>query len=167
MTGNTNANLPVPDMAGIQTTSATFQVNNAKPYVPVFTLSINDNIKFLENIKQGFKRTYSWNKHRSEITTQPTSDNLDYVIEATFRNINRLFVLWFKNGNDDPTGNYFDEYYVPLVEIKDFHALIDNKLFIDQPVKIKQETYKKLTEMSRNDNNTAGKLLDYLYHQKY
>ena len=56
---------------------------------------------------------------------------------------------------------------MPLVEIKDFHALIDNKLFIDQPVKIKQETYKKLTEMSRNDNNTAGKLLDYLYHQKY
>ena len=93
VTGNTNANLPVRDMAGIQTTSATFQINNAKPYVPVFTLSINDNIKFLENIKQGFKRTYSWNKHRFEITTQPKSDNLDYVIEPTFRNINRLFAL--------------------------------------------------------------------------
>ena len=39
-------------------------------YVPVVTLSISDNIKFLENIKQRFKRTISWNKYRSEITTQ-------------------------------------------------------------------------------------------------
>ena len=43
---------------------------------PVVTLSINDNIKFLENIKQGFKRTTSWNKYRSEITTQTENNNL-------------------------------------------------------------------------------------------
>ena len=53
------------------TNSTTFQINNAKFYVPVGTLSINDNIKFLQNIKQGFKRTISWNKHKSERTTQP------------------------------------------------------------------------------------------------
>ena len=46
-------------------TGATFQINNAKLYVPVATLSINDNIKFLENIKQGFKRTISWNKYNN------------------------------------------------------------------------------------------------------
>ena len=46
---------------------ATFQISNAKLYVPVVTLSINDNINFLENIKQGCKRTVSWNC-RSEIT---------------------------------------------------------------------------------------------------
>ena len=45
-----------------------FIITSTKLYVPVFTLSINDNIKFLENIKQGFKRTISWNKYRSEIT---------------------------------------------------------------------------------------------------
>ena len=38
-------------------------MNNAKLYTPANTLSI-------ENIKQGFKRTISWNKYRSEITTQ-------------------------------------------------------------------------------------------------
>ena len=54
-----------------QTTSATFQTNNAKIYVPVVTLPINDNIKYLENIKQVFKRTISWSKYRSEITIQP------------------------------------------------------------------------------------------------
>ena len=54
------------------TTGPTVQINNAKLYIPVVTLSINNNIKFLENIKQGFKRTISWSKYRSEITTQKT-----------------------------------------------------------------------------------------------
>ena len=48
-------------------------------------------------------------------------------------NINRLFVLSFRNDDDGPTGNSFVEYYMPLVEIKDFNALIDNKPFFDQP----------------------------------
>ena len=52
------------------TTGAIFQMNNAKLYVTVVTLSINDNIKFLENINQGFKTKISWNKYRSEIKTQ-------------------------------------------------------------------------------------------------
>ena len=56
---------------------------------------------------------------------------------------------------------------MPLVEIKDFNAFIDNKPFFDQPVKNKQEAYEKLNEISRNDNYTTGNLLDYLYHQKY
>ena len=116
------------------TTGATFQINNTKLYVPVVILSINDSIKFLENIKQGFKRTISWNKYRSEITTQTKNNDLDYPIDPAFTNINRLFVLSFKNGNDDPTRDSFYKYYMSLVEIKDFNALIDNKPFFDQPV---------------------------------
>ena len=45
-------------------------ITSTKLYVPFVTMSINDNIKFLENIKQGFKRTISWNKYRSEMKTQ-------------------------------------------------------------------------------------------------
>ena len=99
-------------MAAIQTTSETLQINNGKFYVPFVTFSINDNIKFLENVKQRFKRTISWNKYRSEITTQKTR-------------------------------NSFDMYYKPLVKIKIFIALIENKPFFDQPVKNKQEPYEK------------------------
>ena len=51
--------------------SVSFTITSTKHYVPVVTLSINYNIKFLENLKQEFKRTVSWNKYRSEITTQP------------------------------------------------------------------------------------------------
>ena len=55
----------------IATTGAKLQIDNAKLYVPVVTLSINDNINFKKYINQGFKRTFSWNKYRSELTTQP------------------------------------------------------------------------------------------------
>ena len=80
---------------GIATTGATFQINYAKLYLPVVTLSINDNINFLENIKQGFKRTTSWNKYRSEITTQTENNNLDYLTDPTFTNINEMFAHMF------------------------------------------------------------------------
>ena len=67
-------------------------------------------MKFLENIKQDFRRTISWNNCRSEITTQRKNNNLDYLIEPIFRKINRLFGFSFKNGNGGPTKHYFHEY---------------------------------------------------------
>ena len=57
------------------------------------------------------------------------------MIDPTFTNIKRLFVLSFKNSNDNPTRDSFDKYYMPLVEIKNFNAIIDNKPFFNQPVK--------------------------------
>ena len=73
-------------------------------------MSINDNIKFLENIKQGFKKTIFWKKGKFEVKKQPKSNNLDCLIDPTFRNTNRLIVLSFKNGNNDPTRDSFDIY---------------------------------------------------------
>ena len=67
-----------------------FKITSTKLYVSLFTLSINDNIKLLENIKQEFIKTVSWNKYRSETTTDPKNNNLDYMIDPEFRNINRL-----------------------------------------------------------------------------
>ena len=133
-------------MEAIQTTGATFQINNAKLYVPVVSLSINDNIKFLENIKQGFKRTIPWNKYRSETATQPKNSNLDYPIDPTFTNNNRLFIFSFKNSNRDTTKDSFDEYYMSLVVIKDFNALIDNKPFFNQSVKINKKRMQNLSK---------------------
>ena len=92
-------------------------ITSTKLYVSVVTLSINDNINFWENIKHGYKRAISWNKYRSEITTRPKNNNLDYLIDPTLSNINRLFALLCKNGNDDPMRDSFDEYYMPSVEI--------------------------------------------------
>ena len=70
------------------------------------------------------------------------------MIDATFSNINRLFFLSFKSSDDDPTRNYFDDFYISLVAIKDVNALIDNNPYFDQQVQNKQEAFEKLVEMS-------------------
>ena len=102
-------------------------------------MSITDKIILLENIKKGFKRTVSWKEYRSEITTQAKNNILEYLIDATFMIINSLFVLSIKNGNNNPTRDYFDKHYMPLTEITDFNAIIVNKQFFHEPVKYKQE----------------------------
>ena len=89
------------------------------------------------------------------------------MIDSTFRNINRLFVLSFKNGDNDPTRDSFSKYYMPLAKIIDYNVLINNKPFSDKPVKNKQEAYEKLATMSKNDDYTTGNSLDFLYDQKY
>ena len=77
---------------------------------------------------------------QQRIQIKKKKNDLDCLIDPTFRNINRLFVLSFKNGNDDPTKDSFDKYYMPLIEVKYFNALMNDKPFFDQPVKNKQET---------------------------
>ena len=72
---------------------------------------------------------------------------MNYKINPTFRNINRLLVLSFKKGGNDPMRDFFDKYYMRLVEIKDFKALFNNKSFFDKPIKTKQETYEKLNRL--------------------
>ena len=67
------ANPPNLAREATKTTGTTWQIKSAKLYVPVVTLPINGNINFLEHLKQGFKRTISWNKYRSEVTKQPKS----------------------------------------------------------------------------------------------
>ena len=82
--------------------------NNTKLYIPVVTFSINNNIKFLEHLKQEeFRRTVSLNNYRYEVSTELKNNNLDCMMDPTFRKINSLLVFLFKNGDDDPTRNSF------------------------------------------------------------
>lgn len=131
MIADPNSNRPVSVAAATSTNGATFQINNTKLVVSVVTLSIKENIKFLENLKQRFRRTISWNKYKSEITMQTKNNNLDYMIGPTLENFNWLFVLSFKNSINDPTINSFDKCYMPPVEINYFNVLIDNEPFFD------------------------------------
>ena len=73
-------------------TNATFKITGCKLYVPVVTLSAENDKKLLEQLKTGFKRTIKWNKYRSEMSNQTKNSNLNYLIDSTFTNINRLFV---------------------------------------------------------------------------
>ena len=86
------------------------------------------------------------------------------MIDSTFTEENRLFVLSFENENDRTS---FSKYYTPKVEIKDFNLLVNGKSFFDVPVKNKEEAYKKIIEISKNNDYTTGNLLDYEYFSKH
>ena len=88
------------------------------------TLSKEDNIKLLEQLKSGFKRTIKWNKCRSQMTIQPQNNNLIYLIDPTFMNVNRLFVLSFPRNNNTDSRYSFSNYNIPKFQIKDFNALM-------------------------------------------
>ena len=147
-------------------TGLEFQITDTKLYVPVVTLSKENDIKLLEQLKSGFKRTIKWNKYRSQMTVQPQNNNLDYVIDSTFTNVNRLFALLFTTDNAGDNRDSFSHYYLPNVEIKDFNVLIDGKSFFDLPVKNEEEAYEKIIEMSRNNDYTTGNLLDFAYFKE-
>ena len=121
--------------------SVTFKITDCKLYVLVVTLSAENDNKLLEQLKTEFKRTIKWNKYRSEISNQTKNNNLNYLIDPNFTNVNRLFVLTFEN-EDDRTS--FSKYYAPKVEIKDFNVLTDGKSFFEIPLKIKKKLMKQL-----------------------
>ena len=90
-----------PAVAGINNpTNATFKIKDTKLYVPIVTLSAEDDNKLLKQLKTGFKKTIKWNNYRSEMSNQNKNNNLNYLIDSTFTNVNRLFVLSFENEND-------------------------------------------------------------------
>ena len=145
-----------------------FKITDTKLYIPVVSLSKENDIKALEQLKTGFKKTIKWNKYRSQMTIQPQNNSLNYLIDPTFTNVNRLFVLSFQRiaGENNTTKDYrdsFSHYYVPNVRIKDFNVLIDGKSFFDLPVKNEEEAYEKIIDMSNNNDHTTSSLLDFAY----
>ena len=69
--------------------NATFKITDIKLYLPVVTLSKENYIQLLEQLKAMFKRTIKWNKYRSQMSIQPQNNNLNYLIDPIFSNVNR------------------------------------------------------------------------------
>ena len=143
-----------------------FKITDCKLYVPVVTLSAENDNKLFEQLKTGFKRTIKWNKYRSEMSNQTKNNNLNYLIDPTFTNGNRLFVLRLSYKNEEDRTS-FSKNYVPKVEIKDFNVLIDRKPFFEISVKNKEEAYEAIIEMSKNIDYRTGNLLDYEYFKDH
>ena len=101
------------------------------------------------------------------MTIQPQNNNLNYLIDPTFTNVNRLFVLSFSKNILGDKRNSFSHYYVPKVKINDFNVLTDEKSFFDLPVKNQEEACEKILEMSNINDYTTGNLLDFAYFKKY
>ena len=78
------------------------------------------------------------------MTTQPQNNNLNYLIDPTFTNVNRLFVLSFPRNNNTDSRYSYSNYYVPKAQMKDFNVLIDGRSFFDLPIKMKKKLTKRL-----------------------
>ena len=149
-------------LCSIQNQAVTFEITDTERYVPVVTLSTQENTKFLQQLKSGFKRVINWNKYLSKQELLAQNPNLNHLVEPSFQGINRLFVLAFENDNDKTSD---DEYYLPTVEIKDYNIAIYGENFFDQPIKNNKITYDNIRKIAtgQGDDYTTGCLLDYPY----
>ena len=93
-----------------------FEITETKLYVPVVTLSTQDNAKLLQQLKSGFERAINWNKYESNIKTFAQKRYLNQLINPSFQGVNRIFVLSFENENNRILHS---TYYLPKVGIKD------------------------------------------------
>ena len=137
-----------------------FSVTDYKLYVPVVTLQTEYQNQLYKELKAGISIDFTWNKYRSHIINQTTTNNLNLLIDPIFNNANRLFVLAFSNEEDRRS---FSKYYIPTVEIKDYNVIIDEEPFYEIPIKNKEETYKAITELIRNDLLRTGNEFNFEY----
>ena len=98
------------------------------------------------------------------MTTEAVNNNLNILIDPTFTNVNRLFVLAYQNADDRQS---FSQFYLPNVMVKDYNVIIDKLAFFDLPIKPEEEAYEKIIDISRNNEFTTGNLLDYDYFKKH
>ena len=142
--------------------AATFAITDTKLYVPVVTLSTQENNKFLQQVKSGFKRVVNWNKYLSKPELLAQNPNLNHLVEPSFQGVNRLFVLAFE---DDDNRTAHDSYYLPTVEIKDYNIMINGENIFDQPIKNNKGIYDNIRKIAtgQGDDYATGCLLDYPY----
>ena len=114
----------------VENQEPTLTIADTNFYVPVVTLSTQDNVKPLKQSESGFKRTVNWNKYQSTVKQQILKRNLDFLIDPSFQGVNRLFVLSFE---DRKIRESYKQYFLLTVEVKDYNVMIDGRnLLINQ-----------------------------------
>ena len=135
--------------------NATFAITDTKLYVPVVTLSQQDNEKLLDYLQSGFKRVINWNKYLSKPELLSQNPNLNHLIKPSFQGINRLFVLAFENDTQRTSSK---GYYLPNLEIKNYNVMISGENFFGQSIKDNKVTYENIIEIAtgKGDDYTTG-----------
>ena len=93
--------------AAANASNATFEITDAKLYVPVVTLSAEDNVKLVKQLNEGFKRPVYWNKYKVidnkvvEIAAANAEKHLRKLLDSSYHWVKRLFVLAY----DDTAGD--------------------------------------------------------------
>ena len=98
------------------------------------------------------------------MTTEAVNNNLNILIDPTFTNVNRLFVLAYQNADDRQS---FSQFYLPKLMVKYHNVIIDILAFFELPIKTEEEAYEKIIDICRNNEYTTDNLLDYDYFKKH
>ena len=157
-------------------TTATFRITDAKLYVPIVTLSIEDNSKLTKLLNKGFKRPICWNEYKAtpnkavEIAAINDVTYIRELLDSSCQGAKRLFVLAYNNtaGNDQVSVDSYKKYFLPRVKIDNYNIEIDGRNFYDQPVNNSIKQYDEVRKIStgQGDDYTTGCLLDYSYFRK-
>ena len=139
-----------------------FKITDTNLYVPVVTLSTDDNEKLLQQLRSGFKRVINWNKYLSRPELLRQNPNLNNLIDPSFQGVNRLFVLVFE---EDAQRKVHSGYHLPNVEIKNRNIIINGENFFDQPIKDNKVTYENIRKIAtgKGDDYATGCLFNYTY----
>ena len=122
--------------------NATFTITDAKLYVPIVTLSAEDNAKLSKLLSEGFKRPVYWNKYKVidnkvvEIAANNGEKYIRELLDSSYQGVKRLFVLAYDNiaGTDQVSIDSFRNYFLPKVKIENCNIEIDGRNFYNQPI---------------------------------
>ena len=109
-----NPNCVLSNLVG----DSTFTITDAKLYVPIVTLSAEDNAKLSKLLREGFKRSVYWNKYI--IIPNNQNDYIRELLDSSYQRVKRLFVLVYYNtaGDNHVSVNSSKKYFLPRVRIK-------------------------------------------------
>ena len=105
-------------------------------YIPVVTLSKEDNKDFIERQNKGFKRSIYWNEYKTkEINEDPNANVFKYMnLDSSFQGVNRLFVMAYNRVDGQSTKNEQQKYYLPRIDLNKYNVIIDRRNFYDNPI---------------------------------
>ena len=151
--------------------AAVFIINDTKLYVPVVTLSKEDNKDFIEQQNKGFQRSIYWNEYKTkEINENANANVFKYInLDPSFYGVNRLFVMAYNRENVQPTRNGPRKYYLPRIDLEKYNVIIDGRNFYDNPIESDIEKYRELKKVmiGKGEDYTTGSLLDFNYFDKH
>ena len=114
--------------------ASTFTITDAKLYVPIVTLSIDDNAKLSKLLSEGFKRPVYWNMYKIiPNKTYEENDCIRELLDASYQGVKRLFVLAYRERGaaSRVTADSHRSYFLPRVKIKNYNIEIDGSNFYD------------------------------------
>ena len=150
---------------------AVFIINDTKLYVPVITLSKEDNKNFIEQQNKGFQRSIYWNEYKTKEKDEDGNANATKYInlDPSFQGVNRLFLMAYDRAAGETTRNGQRKYYLPRIDLKKYNVIIDGRNFYDNPIEsdIEKDRELKKVMIGKGEDYTTGSLLDYNYFKEH